>query len=64
MLILLFYRPDKSMNGLRVFELFVASLVLGVVVCFAIELSLITGTTAGEVFQGYLPSGALIEQQG
>ncbi|KAH7021407.1 NRAMP family [Microdochium trichocladiopsis] len=64
MLILLFYRPDKSMGGLRLFEFFVVCLVLGVVVCFAIELSLITNATVGEVFHGYLPSSALIEQQG
>ncbi|KAK5659517.1 hypothetical protein OQA88_719 [Cercophora sp. LCS_1] len=64
MLILLFYDPSGSMKGLRFFEAFVCLLVLGVVVCFCIQLSLITDTSVGEVFRGYLPSGAIVEQQG
>ena len=64
MVILFFYNPSGSIRGLRLFELFVCILVLGVVVCFCIQLSLITGTSVGEVFKGYLPSGAIVEQQG
>lgn len=64
MFILIFYNPSGSMRGLRVFEFFVCLLVLGVVICFCIQLSLITGTSVGEVFRGYLPSGAIVEQQG
>ncbi|KAG8630926.1 hypothetical protein KVT40_000066 [Elsinoe batatas] len=64
MLILLFYRPDGSMKALRGFEFFVAALVLGVVVCFCIQLSLIEGVTAGEVFKGYIPNGAVTESKG
>ncbi|KAK3331628.1 natural resistance-associated macrophage protein-domain-containing protein [Cercophora scortea] len=64
MIILFFYNPSGSMRGIRIFELFVCLLVLGVVVCFCIQLSLITGTSIGEVFKGYLPSGAIVEQQG
>lgn len=64
MVILLFYRPDKSMKGLRIFEYFIMCLVLGVVVCFCIQLSLIKDTPIGQVFKGYLPSGAIVEQQG
>jgi len=64
MIILIFYNPSNSMRGLRIFEFFVSLLVLGVVVCFCIQLSLITDTTVGEVFRGYLPSGAVVEQQG
>ncbi|KAH7142887.1 transporter smf2 [Dactylonectria estremocensis] len=64
MVILLFYRPDKSMKGLRLFEYFIMCLVLGVVVCFCIQLSLIKDTPIGQVFKGYLPSGAIVEQQG
>ncbi|KAK4229443.1 natural resistance-associated macrophage protein-domain-containing protein [Podospora fimiseda] len=62
MLILVFYRPNGSMHGLRLFEYFVMMLVLTVVVCFCIQLSLIKDTTAGEVFRGYLPSKFLVEQ--
>lgn len=64
MLILLFYQPGKSMKALRIFEFFIVALVLGVVVCFCIQLSLVHGTSVGAVFKGYLPSRAIVEQQG
>ncbi|CAG8976061.1 hypothetical protein HYALB_00002339 [Hymenoscyphus albidus] len=64
LLILLFYKPNGSMRGLRAFEFFVMALVLGVVVCFCIQLSLIENTSIGEVFRGYLPSSAIIESDG
>lgn len=63
--ILFFYRPNRSsMRGLRLFECFVALLVIGVVVCFCFQLSLIRDTPVGKVFQGYLPSKALVQGQG
>ncbi|KAM0525788.1 hypothetical protein ACHAPE_000499 [Trichoderma viride] len=64
MAILLFYRPDGSMKGLRIFEFFVLFLVMGVVVCFCIQLSLIKHTSVGEVFKGYLPSSAIVQSNG
>lgn len=64
MIILLFYRPSGSMRGIRVFEFFVALLVLAVVVCFCIELSLISVPDVGQLFRGYLPSKALVQSQG
>ena len=64
LLILLFYRPNGSMKGLRAFEFFVIALVLGVVVCFCIQLSLIKDTSVGEVFRGYLPSSAIAQSEG
>ncbi|KAF5575823.1 manganese transporter [Fusarium pseudocircinatum] len=64
MVILLFYNPDKSMRGLRIFEYFILCLVMGVVICFCIQLSLIENTSVGEVFKGYLPSKSIVEQQG
>ncbi|OHE98439.1 metal ion transporter metal ion transporter [Colletotrichum orchidophilum] len=64
MIILIFYRPHGSMRGLRIFEYFIIGLVLAVVVCFCIQLSLIKDTPVGEVFQGYLPSHAVVESQG
>lgn len=64
LLILLFYRPDGSMMNLRVFEYFVMLLVLGVMVCFCIQLAYIHNTTAGEVMKGYLPSSAVISGNG
>jgi len=52
------------MTRLRLFEYFVMGLVLGVMVCFCIQLSFITNTTAGEVFKGYLPSSAVVKGNG
>jgi metal iron transporter len=63
MVILFFYRPHESMKGLRYFEMFIVCLVLGVVVCFCIQLSLIRDTSPREVFRGYLPSSSLIESE-
>lgn len=39
-------------------------LVLGVVVCFCVQLSYIENTGVGEVFKGYLPSSAVVEGEG
>ncbi|KAF5672059.1 manganese transporter [Fusarium heterosporum] len=63
MILLIFYRPEGSMKGLRYFEMLIMCIVLGVVVCFCIQLSLIRNASPGEVFQGYLPSKYLIESQ-
>ncbi|OBS27861.1 hypothetical protein FPOA_01803 [Fusarium poae] len=63
MVLLIFYRPEGSMKSLRYFEIFIMLLVLGVVVCFCIQLSLIRDTSPGEVFKGYLPSKSLIEAE-
>ena len=52
------------MRGLRVFEYGVMALVLGVVVCFCIELSLIRVTNVGSLFRGFLPSSALVQSEG
>jgi metal iron transporter len=62
--ILLFYNPHGSLKGLRIFELFIVALVLGVVICFCIQLSLAEDTSVGRVFRGYLPSDAIAQSQG
>ncbi|KAJ6007025.1 hypothetical protein N7522_005376 [Penicillium canescens] len=62
--ILIFYRPNGAMWGLRLFEFFVMALVLGVVVCFCIQLSLVRDQSVGEVFRGYLPSSAIVQSEG
>ena len=64
LIILLFYSPNGSMRRLRAFEFFVVALVLGVVICFCIQLSLIENTTVGEVFKGYLPSSTVVQGNG
>ena len=52
------------MRRLRAFEIFIAALVLGVVVCFCIQLSLIENVSVGEVFRGYMPSSGVVQGQG
>lgn len=52
------------MKRLRYFECFVMCLVLGVVICFCIQLSYITNTSIGEIFNGYLPSSAVVNNKG
>ncbi|KAH0542490.1 hypothetical protein FGG08_003086 [Glutinoglossum americanum] len=62
--ILFFYRPEGSMRGLRAFEVFIAAIVLGVIICFCIQLSMIEDTAVSEVFRGYLPSAEIFRYEG
>ncbi|KAJ5716931.1 hypothetical protein N7488_002577 [Penicillium malachiteum] len=62
--LLLFWRPNGSMWGLRLFEYFVMGLVLAVVICFCIQLAMIKDQSVGEVFRGYLPSSAIVQSNG
>ncbi|KAL9618529.1 MAG: hypothetical protein Q9160_006785 [Pyrenula sp. 1 TL-2023] len=64
LIILFFYNPNGTMTKLRLFEFFVMLLVLGVVICFCIQLSFIKNTTTGEIFLGYLPSSAVVQGNG
>ncbi|KAI9780747.1 MAG: hypothetical protein M1839_006534 [Geoglossum umbratile] len=64
LVILFFYRPSGPLRNLRYFEFFVMALVLGVVICFCIQLSYIRDATVGEVFRGYLPSSSIVEANG
>ncbi|KAI1455075.1 natural resistance-associated macrophage protein [Annulohypoxylon moriforme] len=64
MIILFFYRPNASMRGLRIFEWGVMLLVFAVVICFCIQLSLIEGSTPGEVFLGYVPNDSITQSGG
>ena len=52
------------MWGLRLFEFFVMALVLGVVICFCVQLSLIKNQSVADVFRGYVPSAAIIQSKG
>merc|ERR1711977_340876 len=63
-IILIFYNPAGSMRRLRCFEFFVMALVLGVVICFCIQLSYIEGVSVREVFKGYIPSSSIVQAQG
>lgn len=61
LIILLAYRPGSSMRVVHYFECGVAVLVLGVVICFAIQLSRIPPTPVADVFKGYLPTSILLK---
>ncbi|KAF3100133.1 hypothetical protein TWF569_010311 [Orbilia oligospora] len=63
-IVLWFYNADGPVKHIRWFEFFVALLVFGVVICFAIELAHIEDTPVGEVFRGYLPSKAVASGNG
>lgn len=64
LIILFWYRPTGTMRGVRAFEIFVMLLVIGVVVCFCFQLSLIEGASIGAVFRGYLPSEVITQSKG
>ena len=67
LIILLFWSPGGSLKRLRYFEFFVVALVIGVVICFCVELSFIhnhRNVAVGEVLKGYIPSSAVVDGQG
>lgn len=64
LIILLFYRPNGSMAHIRIFEYGVMALVVGVTICFCIQLSYIRNASIGQVFRGYLPSAAIVDGNG
>jgi metal iron transporter len=61
---LLFYRPDGSLRGIRLFEIFIAGFVVGTFICFCIELSLIRDATVRQVLKGFLPSKGIFVSDG
>ncbi|KAI9725454.1 MAG: hypothetical protein M1828_003125 [Chrysothrix sp. TS-e1954] len=63
-IILLAYKPDGGMKGARMFEMVIVVFVIGVVVCFCVQLSKVHIGPAGELFKGYLPSDALVQANG
>ena len=64
LIILIFYNPNGTMRRLRGFEFFVMALVIGVVICFCIQLSYIKDTSISEVFRGYIPSATIVQNKG
>lgn len=61
LIILSLYRSGKSVKFIYYFEYGVAALVLGVVVCFAIQLARMPPTSASEVFRGFIPSSVIFQ---
>lgn len=64
LIILLAYRPDGPLRGIRIFEAGVACLVFGVAICFSILLTKITGTSFAQVMRGYLPNSTIVSSGG
>jgi metal iron transporter len=68
-IVLMFYNRTMSGAGsalwrTQIFEVGVAVLIVAVGVCFAIELTKISGVNVGEVFRGYLPSKTMVQSEG
>ena len=63
-IILLLYRPNGTLKGIRWFELGVSLLVLGVVVCFSVELAKTPNIDGRAVMKGFLPSGVIFTADG
>lgn len=62
--VLIAYRNDSSSTKfVKLFEYFVASLVLAVTICFAIQLAEVN-TNASEVFRGFVPSHQMFDGNG
>ncbi|VVT56176.1 uncharacterized protein SAPINGB_P004878 [Magnusiomyces paraingens] len=61
LIVLMAYRSEQSIRIIRYFEYGVAALVVGVAICFAIQLKQMPPTPAADVFRGYLPSHHLLE---
>ncbi|GMM33684.1 divalent metal ion transporter [Saccharomycopsis crataegensis] len=65
LIVLMAYRPNGPMIIVRIFEAFVSCLVLGTVICFAVELVTISNNiTVKEIINGFLPSKTVIENDG
>lgn len=62
--VLLFYRPKGESKSLKVYECFVGGLVITVITSFCVELAFIKNTKAVDVFEGSLPSDALLKGNG
>ncbi|CAI4036204.1 hypothetical protein SMKI_15G0420 [Saccharomyces mikatae IFO 1815] len=65
-LIMFTYKPGaSSIKFIRIFECFVAVLVVGVCICFAIELAYIPKSTSiRQVFRGFVPSSQMFDHNG
>jgi len=63
-LILLLYRPNGTMRGVRWFEVGVSLLVVGIVVCFVIEIAKTPNIDGKEVMKGFIPSAVIFSGDG
>jgi len=63
-LILLLYRPNGTMAGVRWFEGGVSMLVLGVIVCFSVELAKTPNINGKDVMAGFIPSKVIFTADG
>ncbi|KAH3680920.1 hypothetical protein WICMUC_000063 [Wickerhamomyces mucosus] len=62
--VLMAYRPGSSLNFVRLFEYFVALLVLVVVICFCLELAYLNDINYRELFRGFAPSKEMFQGTG
>ncbi|SCU98658.1 LAFA_0G19394g1_1 [Lachancea sp. 'fantastica'] len=63
--VMIAYKPgSSSMRFVRLFELAVAALVLGVCICFCIQLAFLPRIPVREVFRGFAPSKEMFQNNG
>ncbi|CEP62398.1 divalent metal ion transporter SMF1 LALA0_S05e04764g [Lachancea lanzarotensis] len=63
--VMIAYKPgSSSMRFVRFFELAVAALVLGVCVCFCIQLAFLPRIPVREIFRGFAPSKEMFQNNG
>ncbi|AMD18618.1 HBL284Cp [Eremothecium sinecaudum] len=65
LIVLLAYgRGSSSMRMVRIFEIFVAALVIAVAICLCVDLAYIPPVSAGRVLRGFLPSKQMFQNNG
>lgn len=65
LIVLMAYRPNGPMTVVRIFEGAVSLLVLGTVICFAVELvAVLDSVRLSDILQGFLPSKAAVQSDG
>jgi metal iron transporter len=62
--VLMAYRPGSSLKFIRLFEAFVGSFMILTVICFICLLFKVHIPNKSEVFQGFIPSGAVFKGDG
>ncbi|ODV71275.1 NRAMP family metal ion transporter [Cyberlindnera jadinii NRRL Y-1542] len=59
--VLMAYRPGSSLKFVRLFEYAVAVLVMGVVICFCVQLAMMPPVNVRDLFRGFAPSHTILE---
>ncbi|GMM33877.1 divalent metal ion transporter [Saccharomycopsis crataegensis] len=64
LIVLVAYRPGRSVKFIRIIEYVIAIFVLTVVICFCVELKMIPKTDIKDIFRGFVPSKETFQNNG